>query len=692
MDRREAKRRALNARRMSWPHVSSQALSAILQSCRDDGIPDGNLHRNELRAAKDQLNSDDTPYGPIASTIEVYNKNDEPMEIPIANPFGLLWKAVRECKPFADFLYKRLQEKPCSRENPWGLILYTDGVTPGDVLSPVNRRKFQTCYFSFIELGCNALAKEESWFTLLIEFETVIGKVSAGLSQVFGSLVKAFFQPDGFDMAVAGVLLPFEAGDTRLFCRFKTVIQDGLAHKQVWHSRGDAATRPCLLCANLVTESSGLVGEDRTGLLKANAITWADLHPAIGATIRGNARNIARQSTTLSAERFAELQQSLGFTHHPRGILLDRSLDVLFDPTEVFQHDWMHGIFVDGCFNAALYMLFESFIQAGKANVYAVCEDYVSKWEFPKWTGAAHLEDIFSEGRKVKHRKAHHIKSQASDLLCLVPVLALFAQTVLLKMDGACVTECLAFLALIDVIELIRSTPRVAVPPDMMLKAVEECLRLWSTTFGFDSMTPKWHWMLHFHRTLSKFDGVMLNCFCLERKHRMPKRYASELKNISGNAGRSILSNVTAHHFGALGNASSFSFEVGLVDGRAASRRMKREVAHALGLEGAHDIKAALVSRFNPLATCAKNDIVLVKSEARFRAGRVQFHCEVDGEALSLVSLFTLRKHDAACGYAVWEVSDGGAIPVPTASILDVVVYSKWADNLVCTLLPCEYR
>ena len=81
-----------------------------------------------------------------------------------------------------------------------------------------------------------------------------------------------------------------------------------------------------------------------------------------------------------------------------------------------------------------------------------------------------------------------------------------------------------------------------------------------------------------------------------------------------------------------------------------------------------------------------------IKEESRYRAGKVQLHCEVDGAALSLVTVFTLIKHVLDAGYAVWKVGDEGATPVPTDCILEPVVYTKWEDDVICTLLPMEYR
>ena len=78
----------------------------------------------------------------------------------------------------------------------------------------------------------------------------------------------------------------------------------------------------------------------------------------------------------MPATRYQEMQQALGLTHHPHGVLLDETLDAVFDPIAVFHHDWMQGLFVDGCFNLAIYLLFEAFIQAGHRNVYEMFSNY----------------------------------------------------------------------------------------------------------------------------------------------------------------------------------------------------------------------------------------------------------------------------------------------------------------------------
>ena len=202
--------RKLNERRRSWPHVSAAALAAILKSCREEGVPEGNLHGNELRAARDLENTEPTPYGPISSSMEVVGENGNPLPIPIANPFALLWKSVTVAAPWAAFLEGRMRSILPTAEIPWSLILYTDGVAPGDPVAPMNKRKFQACYWSFLELGANALSMEESWFTVMTELETVVAKVSAGLSQLFACIILFFFDTEALNMNTVGVCFPLQ--------------------------------------------------------------------------------------------------------------------------------------------------------------------------------------------------------------------------------------------------------------------------------------------------------------------------------------------------------------------------------------------------------------------------------------------------------------------------------------------------
>eukprot|EP00959_Pyramimonas_sp_CCMP1952_P212666 4449788-Pyramimonas_sp.AAC.1 len=96
------------------------------------------------------------------------------------------------------------------------------------------------------------------------------------------------------------------------------------------------------------TPDSRVVDEDGSAMLCCNAIHLDQLVASADHEARANARYLERMSLTLPNGEFVLLQQAFGLTFAKRGLLLDRALDRLVNPTEVFMHDYMHALFVDG--------------------------------------------------------------------------------------------------------------------------------------------------------------------------------------------------------------------------------------------------------------------------------------------------------------------------------------------------------
>jgi hypothetical protein len=693
---RPAKLQKLNDFRRNLPHCSASALSSVLEAVKAGGLPEGSLSRKTFRCARDMQMLEPTPFGTLLQSVSLINKDGVGVrKMYVAHPFAALWKAVNDCKPFSTYLLTMLKQMPSSPQQPWHMVMYSDEVTPGNPLSTMNNRKFHAVYWSFLELGVNALSREEAWFCIAAEYSTNVSAVSAGLSQVFGALVKLFFDKDGYNLGVTGILLDFGDESIRLFAKLGGVLQDGGAHKSVWHSRGDAASRYCLLCKNLFTAESKLCDEDGNHLLCCNVVKLNELVPATSRDIRAVARHIESKAGTLSREQFSDLQQALGMTHHPHGLLLDRTLDDIVDPVEVYMHDWMHALCVDGVCNLVIYLLFESFIDQGHANIYQVFSTYVANWRWPMRLKQKHstLPEIFTEQRKDNHRRANHIKCQASEMLSLIPVMAIFTMHVLMKMD--CTAECNVWLALVDVVDLIVASSRITVPSARLLAAVEKFLQLFVDVWGHEWMVPKFHWLLHLPGVLSRF-LKLLNCFCLERKHRVAKRYATDLTKTKAGSQASLLKEVVNHHFGQLHQPECLSFDVGLVNPKAPSRRLKLMFKSQLSIDAdIHQVRWSNEARFSTVATCEKGDVVLFKAadNGGTKAGMIQLHCSVEGVVISVLKVFTHLMTEAGTGYAVFVCSDEGASLIETECIVETVVYnSSLANNRYGIILPIEFR
>ena len=174
----------------------------------------------------------------------------------------------------------------------------------------------------------------------------------------------------------------------------------------------------------------------------------------------------------------------------------------------------------------------------------------------------------------------------------------------------------------------------------------------------------------------------------------MPKRYATDLKNMSRDATKFLLSEVVCHDLSSL-KTHDFNSEVNLINGRPAPTKSRRLILQAMGLEddGMMEILTASDARFSPLATCRQDDVVLLQDGGGFRAAKIKLHFKVADECLSLVQPFTLHRRATGTPLAVWRVNDGDPHETwATQDILAAVEYCVYPDGNVGTILPIEYR
>ena len=91
--------------------------------------------------------------------------------------------------PFRRLLQRRHADIPSSEAAPWRMILYTDEVTPGNVLGVQPRRKSQCVYISFFEFGASVLANEDAWLTIAICRSSIIRSADGGVAQLVGQIL-----------------------------------------------------------------------------------------------------------------------------------------------------------------------------------------------------------------------------------------------------------------------------------------------------------------------------------------------------------------------------------------------------------------------------------------------------------------------------------------------------------------------
>ena len=674
-DDRRSKLQRLSDFKRSVPHVSGRAFTAILQHVRDIGLPPL-VNRKHQVEARDITAYGVTPYGRIQYTHELPAANGAAsLKLELVNPLALLYHACLQGGGFSDFFLSRLAQVPPSLQNRWHLIMYSDGITPGDAFRTSNKRKVDVVYFSFLEFGGAALAHEDAWFTLVAKRSVEIAAAAGQLSAVIAKCTKAFFG-ELHNLEDGGLLLDFPDGSRHMFFASLAIsVQDELAHKQTWCCKGASGLRSCMVCIDYAEASSELADFDETGLVRTNILHPRDLRMHTDESLRAVVHRLRDTATDGNLER---RETALGFRHDPYSILLDASLYTVIKPISQYMHDWMHVVML-GVFPVCMHLVMEAMRNRFHYNV---LDDYMQAWRWPSRVGGSGgtAKHIFDAKHETPSRKNKHFKCSASEALSAVPIIAhFFRQAVLPLAVGAERAAVVVLLALVLVIEMLQNITRCSVLPDDFEAAVSNFMTLYVAAFGWDSMISKFHALLHLCRELRRH-GTLVSCWVHERKHKTLKRYAQDHCN-GPSYERSVLGEATAHHLWALRQPGAFNFRIGLIEPRNASPHLCATVREALGC---NNVLEGFTSRFDVYSTCSRGDVVLVDDNGHLVAGEVWNHLTVDGVHVSVISTWALVERHLH--HSTWRVREQPDF-WDTERIVANVISSRSGDR-VTVLLP----
>ena len=91
--------------------------------------------------------------------------------------------------------------------------------------------------------------------------------------------------------------------------------------------------------------------------------------------------------------------------------------------------------------------------------------------------------------------------------------------------------ELQVYRALVDLIDVFQTISRlVPVDPAFLLQQIEAFLALYTSAYGGETMTPKFHWLLHFADMYAEHK-MLVACYVRERKHKMLKSYCNDIRN-----------------------------------------------------------------------------------------------------------------------------------------------------------------
>lgn len=673
-----AKYRRLEQLRRSTPYVSQSALSAICQDIRENGLPKESSRPLFTRATKAILEVE-YPYGPLKASIQVEALDGSVKTFPALNVKSYLAALFSESPSFKEVLRRTMASYPCSFSKPWGLILYMDEVNAGNVLAARATRKTWAIYSSILEFSLDELSQELSWFPVMHLRSSEVEKLQGGISQVFAAVIKSIFLDDICDPRL-GLLLPGEPS-LKIFLDLKVILQDGGSHKFCWSYRGDAALKPCLLCNLKADRLASKDDEDEVQC--ASNLKYSDLRIFTSEEILSSYDRLSDKKKELNKQDFLLWQKAVGKTYHPLILPLDKGIRAagLLQPAEQFAHDWMHGTCSNGTFSVAAYELFAALPAVSWENF----GKYLTKWHLPIHWSMNHLHELF-DGKRIKKYKQHQrLQLQASEVLAILPIMVFWCRKMLLPL-GKYNDQCLAFLAMAEVIFILSEGQMWGLASkELLLGSVEQSLAL-AAKCGWH-LTPKFHWPLHMSDQLGRW-GKLPSCFTCERKNKVVKKFATAIHN-TVSFEQSLFQEIVAEELAKLKNNELFLPGPHLLNPHLASKKTAKLLASHLQCP----IESILTSKEAKLlhGKCSKGDLVLLQSTEP-QAAEVWMFCQLKNQPSiwALVQMLQLQAVDASTNSAAWKATSSKQF-TDIQDIMSPLIYITLPSEDIRTLLPWHW-
>ena len=412
----------------------------------------------------------------------------------------------------------------------WSIILYADGITPGAVLAPDNRRKAICWYSSFLEMRTR-LTNEEAWVTVALARTKWIKSVDGGVSKLTRLVMRSMFLGD---VAANGVVLPIGEGGGMVTVRwrFAALLADEEALNAMTFIKGAGGICPCaLLCCVTNKQRPTDVAEGVRALTDIDPNVKDISCPDVNLCGLRKDEDVWRLCDRLSVcdknTELPELEHCTGLKWNPNTLLFDLELRSHFRPSSHTVFDVMHILFSNGLVGSEIMR----FMKRMKSEVGAYFHE-VRQYSAEKGWKPERIQEAISPTREAS---AHDtLKAGASELLSVYPLLRAF----ILATYGADATEgfVISILTLFQICDLVWLLMRTNSPTraEAAARRLDTLCRKYMTAFvaayGRDAVRFKHHMLLHVASQVFKLKKL-LSCWVTERKNLHLKLCLQSAKN-----------------------------------------------------------------------------------------------------------------------------------------------------------------
>lgn len=599
--------------------------------------------RRDIQAAVESMGNTETPYGQIIQKVRLNAPGLQDWEI--CHPFAFLWYMTQHSAAFREVMRKSTCDGRKLR-----LIIYMDGLVPGNPFRPDKGRSMMCIYWAFVDWPSYMLSRTFAWPCLSILRESIMHTIPGGASYLARLALRIFFPLAG-DSLESGIVINGPDCSYVVKAKFVGFLADLKEHKTITEWKGTGGNVCCLICSNVWKPT---VGDSADGTIGLDCSDFRKFKKRTSAELRTSVASLVAEASRMTKTAFSKLQTELGINYCPNGLLFDSSLHGVYNPVDHTIVDWMHTMCSDGVGNTCIWTVVHFLKAAGVST--KDLQEFATTVKMPSKYGKADPRWFYD----VRFNGSSY-SSFSNVVLNVVPILYLFFEA--FCVHDVRLNEVGRYLRLLYMIlGVLASGPDEAPHHCDVLRRSMSSFHAMHAKLS-DDFKPKMHHMHHIVDGM-QWLGKCVSCFVCERKHRHVKDSAL---HVFRHLEHTVLHDVVNKQCQQLLEGVELFKEEFLV-----SPRDVREVP---------DLRMSTRAVLK-LGGLAVDDMVCMRPS--MRCGRVKNFCEFRGILLVHVSMY----QSVAGAPDVFDERSSEDAFVETHEIIDACTWFYQSPSVVKVAIP----
>ena len=479
-------------------------------------------------------------------------------------------------------------------------------------------------YWSLKQHGVQALSIENNWFVLGVGRSELIRQLPGGMSEYTKHAIKLFYEPIDFRV---GLQIQMPPRDTLLiFAEIQVLLADEAAIKEVCQHKGSAGTRLCPLCVNVIDHKSDILDHDASGkFVPSTNLDFSKVKYETDTSARTTLRWLQDNVNRVNKEVFTRMQQFSGYNLVPSGLFMDEDLQV--PPVGIIMYDWMHTFVAAGLWQLEMGLLLDQLKTVGVKHSDLHVE--VSRFIFPK---AISSRSMTGKGMFEKKRNpGENLKCSASEALSMYSIVRFLLREKQRSGQLDLIQPAVqSYFSLARVLDLLQNIKKETTRASMLKDAILKHLYDFQKAYGLDHWIPKHHIATHLAGQFNRHQ-ILCACFTHERKHKLVKRYSSQVTNTWHRWERSVVIDSLRNQLDSMRSGEDKLLTVGLIDGSEPTRTSAALLRTAVNSIDA-EVHVSLHAYYAIGAKCSSQDVVLLNIEGEQQIGTVRFFAQVGND------------------------------------------------------------